>query len=370
MTRIAVFCDGTWNSPTISEPTSVHKLHLTMINDPAQGQVSAYFKGIGTDERFDGPVRKFFNKYGGGAFGWGLDAKVKQAYQFIAEAYRSGDEIYLFGFSRGAFTARSVAGMIRKCGIVTDTSTEGINAAFELYRKPGDQNHPDKRHILEARRRLSPEFATSQEDLDWRADGSEMVNIAYIGVWDTVGARGIPVSILGPVASLWNRQYKFHDMALSSLVRSARHAVAVDERRLFYRPAKWDNLDDLKDKPGLNGGDTGPDRKYQQVWFVGTHSMVGGSAKDEQALAVYPLLWIFEGARGLTQGTGIRFPHVNGDALVNSKGVVPEEGWLRNRFLRWREGPLQKWELHDSTDARWRGREDYRPRSLQKLFPG
>ncbi len=370
MTRITIFCDGTWNSPTISEPTSVHKLHLTMVNDPAQGQVSAYFEGIGTDERFDGPVRKFFNKWGGGAFGWGLDAKVKQAYQFIAEVYRPGDEIYLFGFSRGAFTARSVAGMIRKCGIVSDTTTEGINAAFKLYRKPGAQNHPDKPHILKERRRLSPDFATSQEDLDWRGDGSALVDIAYVGVWDTVGARGIPVSILGPVASLWNKQYKFHDMALSSLVRSARHAVAVDERRLFYRPAKWDNLDDVGDKPGLNGGDTGPGRKYQQVWFVGTHSIVGGSAKDEQPLSVYPLMWIFEGARGLTQSSGIKFPHVDANALIDSDEVQGKSGWLKKMLTGWREGPQQAWELHDSTDARVRGRGDYRPRSLHKLFPG
>ena len=113
MTRIAIFCDGTWNSPDIQEPTSVHKLKQALVSDPARGQVAAYFQGIGTDERFDGPVKRFLNRWGGGAFGWGLDAKVKQAYQFLAQAYQDGDEIYLFGFSRGAFTARSVAGMIR-----------------------------------------------------------------------------------------------------------------------------------------------------------------------------------------------------------------------------------------------------------------
>ncbi len=368
MTRIAIFCDGTWNSPTIEEPTSVHKLHHTLISDPMQGQVSAYFAGIGTDERFDGPVKRFFNKYGGGIFGWGLDAKVKQAYQFIAQVYQPGDEIYLFGFSRGAFTARSVAGMIRKCGIVTDTSPEGINAAFKLYRKPGAANHPDKPHILQERRKMSPRFATSQEDLDWRGDGSDLVNIAYIGVWDTVGARGVPVALFGPVASMWNAQYKFHDMALSSLVRSARHALAVDERRLFYRPAKWDNLDDLNDKQGLNKGDTGPARKYQQVWFVGTHSVVGGSARV-QALSAYPLQWIYEGARALKQKPGVRFPHVDADALVDSDELTGKTGWLSQKLSGWREGPQQKWELHDSTDARVRGRKDYRPRSLHKMFP-
>ncbi len=363
MTRIAVFCDGTWNSPDIQEPTSVHKLHDTLISDPSKGQVAVYFQGIGTDERFDGPIKKFFNRWGGGAFGWGLDAKVKQAYQFIAQAYSDGDEIYLFGFSRGAFTARSVAGMIRKVGIVKDTTPEGINEAFKLYRKRGKRNHPDKEHILKERKRLSPDFATSDADIKWRADTSKLVKIAYIGVWDTVGARGVPVAVLGPAAALWNRQYKFHDMALSSLVHSARHALAIDEMRLFYVPAKWDNLDDRSGKKGLNGGDTGPLRSYQQVWFVGNHSIVGGSAQG-QALSVLPLEWVFQGAGRLTQKPGVRFPHVDPDPLADDDDLVPETGLMK----KWRDGPHHEWEMHPSVRQRVRGRSDYRPRSIWRLF--
>lgn len=85
MTRIALFCDGTWNSPDIFGPTHVARLSLALVSDPAQGQVAAYFAGIGTDTRCDGSLGKVLNKWGGGAFGWGLDAKVKQAYQFIGE---------------------------------------------------------------------------------------------------------------------------------------------------------------------------------------------------------------------------------------------------------------------------------------------
>ena len=81
---------------------------------------------------------------------------------------------------------------------------------------------------------MSPRFATSVSDMAWRNATSRMVAIAYVGVWDTVGARGVPPSLLGPIASVWNRQYKFHDMNLSSLVQSARHALALDERRVFY----------------------------------------------------------------------------------------------------------------------------------------
>ncbi|MFK7876478.1 MAG: DUF2235 domain-containing protein [Paracoccaceae bacterium] len=361
MTRIAIFCDGTWNSPKIPETTHVHKLQKAVRHRPDIGQVSVYFPGIGTDDRFDGPVRRLVNKYGGGAFGWGLDAKVKQAYQFIAQVYQPGDEIYLFGFSRGAFTARSVAGMIRKCGIAADTTPEGINAAFKLYRKKGPRNRPDMDHIQAARQKISPNFATSDEDLRLRGDDSVLVRIAYLGVWDTVGARGVPVSLLGPIAALWNSQYKFHDMALSSLVRSARHAVAVDERRVFFKPALWDNLDGEK---GLNkGDDTNPLRAYQQTWFVGNHAIVGGSARA-QALAAFPLMWVLEGAGRLSRDPSVVFPPTRADALADAVEIQPKWGLL----ARWRKGPTRAHHIHPSVRARWQGRSDYRPENLSQAL--
>ncbi len=361
MTRIAVFCDGTWNSPDIPETTNVHKLQRVVRNAPDKGQVSAYFAGVGVDDRFDGPVVGFFKKWGGGAFGWGLDEKVKQAYQFIAQIYRPGDRIYLFGFSRGAFTARSVAGMIRKCGIVRDTSAAGINAAYALYRQRGQRNHPDAPHIRQLRKELSPDFATSQKDLDWRRDGSSLVDIAYVGVWDTVGACGIPTAVLGPVAALWNRRYKFHDMALSGLVRSARHAVALDEQRVFYKPSLWSNLDGTG---GLNAGrDSDPDRSYQQVWFVGTHGIVGGSCRS-QALAAHSLVWILEGAKGLELDPAAIFPPTPPDALIDASDLSGKGGWFR----KWRGGPRKRHEAHRSAMERAQGRGDYRPGSLAVLL--
>lgn len=361
MTRIAIFCDGTWNSPDTPETTHVHKLQKAVLNDPGKGQVSVYFPGIGTDDRFDGPVERFAKKWGGGAFGWGLDEKVKQAYQFIAQAYSAGDEIYLFGFSRGAYTARSVAGMIRKCGIVRDTTPAGINAAWALYRKRGRRNHPDTLHIRRERRALSPEFATSEADLAWRRDDSRLVDIAYLGVWDTVGARGVPVAVLGPVAAVWNSRYKFHDMALSSLVRSARHAVALDEQRVFYAPTLWTNLDGTS---GLNRGrDDDPHRPYQQVWFVGNHAIVGGSGKC-QALAAYTLLWIMEGATGLELDPVAIFPPTPPLALIDAAECGPRTGWFR----KWRSGPRKRYQTHPSVFERYDGRTDYRPGSLKRVI--
>lgn len=362
MTRIAIFCDGTWNSPSIPQTTHVHKLQRAVKNEPLNGQVSVYFRGIGTENRFDGPVKKFFNKWGGGAFGWGLDAKVKEAYQFIAQVYQPGDEIYLFGFSRGAFTARSVAGMIRKCGIVDDTSPEGINTAFKLYRARGRRNRPDRKRVVAQRKKLSPRFATSEADIRMRGnDGAALVKISFVGVWDTVGARGIPIAVGGPLALLWNRQYKFHDMQLSSLVASARHALALDEMRVFFKPAVWDNLHGPE---GLNkGDDDNPLRPYQQSWFIGNHSIVGGSAQA-QALASIPMMWVLGGAGRLTRDPNVILPLVPEDALAVSNEVKPKSGI----FAGWRDGPKHRRDVHPTAFQRLDEMPDYVPGSLRRFL--
>lgn len=362
MTRIAIFCDGTWNSPKIPETTSIHKLQNAVQSDPARGQVAAYFAGVGTDERFAGSTAKFMNKWGGGAFGWGLDGKVKEAYEFICKVYQAGDELYLFGFSRGAYTARSVAGMIRKCGISKDTSPAAINTAFELYRKTGPQNAPDQPHIISARLAMSPDFATSQKDAESRG-GADIVQIAYLGVWDTVGAQGIPPSVMGPVATVWNKRYKFHDMDLSRLVKSARHALALDERRPIYTPALWGNLDDRVDQRGVNNGDLGPLRPYQQVWFVGDHKTLGG-AGPEQPLSALPLEWIVQGAGRLTLKDDVQFPLTESDPLAPAPRL--SMGW--KLLSKWRAGPQHKRELHASAETRASTIRSYRPGSLSRFF--
>jgi len=219
--------------------------------------------------------------------------------------------------------------MIRKCGLASDTTPEGINRAFDLYRKRGAGNHPDKPHILEERKAISPSFATSQEDIDWRGDSSEIVNIAYLGVFDTVGARGIPPAIFGRLlATVWNSQYRFHDTELSSLVKSARHAIAVDERRVFYKPARWDNLTELN---GTHASDD-PLRPYQQCWFVGNHGVIGGSSEDGQPLSVIPQQWILHGAGSLALKPDSGPDLGIADPLAKTSGVDHSNKW----FDRWR----------------------------------
>ncbi|MEO0678703.1 MAG: DUF2235 domain-containing protein, partial [Pseudomonadota bacterium] len=281
---IAIFCDGTWNNESIDIPTHVHNCAGACAQTDTQ--VAQYFSGVGARERPTWTATQFW-KVGGGVFGWGLNQRIMEAYSFVVENYDPGDRLMVFGFSRGAYTARSLVGMIRKCGIMerSKLAPYALKAAFRLYRKPGEENHPDAPHIMAERHRISPRFATSQEDLDARDGGEvQLVSISYLGVWDTVGALGIPVSIFGALAHVVNWRHRFHDTELSSLVKAARHAVAVDEKRKLFEPALWSNLGPHRKKDGteslgLNQSTTGEDRPYQQLWFIGNHSIVGGSNK-------------------------------------------------------------------------------------------
>ena len=378
MARIAIFCDGTWNSPTMKQPT--HVVRLFEKTRRTNAQHTHYFEGVGTGGGEVNLFAKALMKVGGGAFGWGLNENIKQAYAALCDQYEVGDEIFIFGFSRGAYTARSLAGMIRKCGIVANSTPDALDEAFRLYRKPGIDNHPDALHVLQALRKLSPRFATSDQDMNWHAvtpwrdDPAQMhkVEIAYMGIWDTVGSLGVPAPLLGPVATVWNSKYRFHDTLLTSMVKSARHAVALDERRVFYRPALWDNLEASRGHAGLNKGDRSKTRAYQQVWFTGTHAIVGGSAPKARALTGQSMLWIAEGAQ--KAGLDINMDYLLDrapDPMADSH-TLSQPPWLytvAGNLLKWRQGPGHPIDLHPSADQRVNGRRDYRPRSLKNLLP-
>ncbi|MEL6450849.1 MAG: DUF2235 domain-containing protein [Pseudomonadota bacterium] len=365
MTRIVVLCDGTWNSPDMKDTTHVHALSQMLADTP--DQKVKYFDGVGVnDPKEEGGtfVGRGFNKVFGGATGFGLGKKVKEAYTFVAENYKDGDEVYLFGFSRGAYTARSVAGMIRKCGIIEDTSPRAVRKAFRLYRKTGDHNAPDRLLIREERAAMSPHFATSEKDRDTRKGGPvPIVNIAFVGVWDTVGQRGIPTQLFGIFARIWNNFYAFHDTDLSSLVKAARHAVALDERRVFYQPALWDNLADLNARAGA--------APFHQRWFVGDHGVVGGSAETD-AVSCYTLKWVAEGAPALTYKPGMSLDHADADILsdLNHLNEPKTVYKIASDLLQWR-GELENEAAADPTVRdRVRGRGDYRPGTLQRLVDG
>jgi uncharacterized protein (DUF2235 family) len=260
--RLVVCCDGTWNRPDqlhngVAAPTNVSKLALAVAPEGAEGmaQLIHYQPGVGT---------RRWERLRGGAFGLGLSRNVRECYRFLVECYEHGDEIYFFGFSRGAFTARSTAGLVRNCGILRSQHVDRIKDAYRLYRSRDDPTKPDGMEAQIFRRMYShPD-----------------TGIHFVGVWDTVGRLGIPIDgVRLPLVNRWS----FHDTRLSRYVRFAYHALAIDERRGPFKPTLWEQQEEA------------PGQTLEQVWFAGVHCDVGGGYSDP-SLAEIPLLWMVDRA--------------------------------------------------------------------------
>ncbi len=263
--RLVLCCDGTWNMPDQESggrscPTNVTKLALGVAGNADDGKEQRvfYHRGVGTSR---------WERLRGGAFGFGLSRNVKDTYRFIVENFEPGDELFLFGFSRGAFTARSTAGFVRNAGILRPECADRLDEAYALYRD----------------RLAHPRGIESQL---FRRSYSHETRIRFIGVWDTVGALGIPLNGLRWVnASRW----QFHDTDLSTTVDAAFQALAIDEKRRPFEPAVWRQQENAEHQ------------RLEQVWFTGVHCDVGGGYLDG-ALADIALLWMADRARsaGLT----------------------------------------------------------------------
>ena len=380
MKRIVFFCDGTWNRADADRPTSILRLAQAVTPSAADGikQVVFYQQGVGTG-RGTSRLARWTDKFLGGALGWGLEDNIVEAYRNLVFCYEPGDQIFIFGFSRGAYTARSLAGLIRKAGILPRDQVNKVGQAMDLYRRRGRAMAPDREAVMTERAALSPDVATSQADVEWRLsqmrmarDGTPpiLVQIRYLGVLDTVGALGLP-SVLGIFARWVNDRYAFHDTDLSHLVLSARHAVAIDERRVLYPPALWGNLDG---PDGLNGDLTGPERPYQQMWFPGVHGVVGGSG-PVPGLSAFPAEWIAEGARAET--AGLEFDRVALQAITAPADPVAEAGAMVQKrslsnlygaLLSDRRGPKTVTEVAEAARLRVIRMGGYRPGSLRKVW--
>ncbi|MHC4845333.1 MAG: DUF2235 domain-containing protein [Planctomycetota bacterium] len=264
---LVVCCDGTWNTPDqedggVPSPTNVVRLYNCLVEQTdTRKQLRYYHPGVGTEGGL-------LTRTAGGAYGKGLGQNILSAYRWLGSRYEPGDDVYLFGFSRGAFTVRSLAGMVAACGLLDlreediDEQWERVGYAYErCYRVD-----PDDRPDLEAKKR-------------WALH--RPVKIRFIGVWDTVGALGIPddLAILNLLDKPEN--WRFHDASLGDDVVTARHAVALDEQRASFAPTLWE------EKPG---------RDVAQVWFPGVHSDVGGGYGDNR-LADGALAWMIREAK-------------------------------------------------------------------------
>jgi uncharacterized protein (DUF2235 family) len=298
MKNIVICLDGTWNTADAQFPTNVIKTAQLVLPADSRGAAQALFydEGVGSMEvAFGNRVNRLLS----GAFGFGLMENIERAYRFLIFNYAPGDRIFLFGFSRGAFSARSFAGLLRTCGVLRKDRIGQIGKAIELYQSRGGDG-PDAPRCVQFRRDNS--FAAYSRGADASGD-QHPLSIEYIGIWDTVGALGIPGSSF--FAINFNKQYEFHDLALSSMVKSARHVLAIDEKRSTFTPTLWDNLHDLNKAAALPPEATQP---YEQVWFPGDHSSVGGGG-TVNGLWQAALVWVSEGAV--------------------SRGLALDEAWLK-----------------------------------------
>ncbi|WP_158886101.1 DUF2235 domain-containing protein [Rhodanobacter sp. L36] len=348
--RLAVLFDGTWNKPESN--TNVERLRRLIADRDAGGvaQIVNYIPGVG--------VSPGISHLLGGAFGYGLSGNVMDGYRWLSDLWQPGDDIYLFGFSRGAYTARSLGGLIRKCGLLTRGADGRIektvlSAAYDLYRDT-DSKPDDPAPIV------------------FRAEHSIEVDIHFIGVWDTVGSLGIPdTASWFPFA---RSRYQFHDTELSKIVKCAYQALALDEHRADFEPALW-----TRNIASVKPGETTATKKLEQIdieqrWFIGAHADVGGgndrdgAGRKPDPLPDLPLAWLQQ--KAISCGLACRSIFV---PAVDADSGVP-----RNSYAEFMDGIYKVFKppfnrslgtgINEKVDAsvwqRWRVDASYRPPSL------
>ncbi|CAB4417735.1 unnamed protein product [Rhizophagus irregularis] len=262
--NIVVMCDGTWNNP--NSQTNVFTLYKELIEREFEQHV-LYIDGVGVGELI-------WNFIVDGAIAFSLDNKIKEGYRFIVDHYHPDDDIWLFGFSRGAYTARCIAGMIRNCGILNreinpDQIDKSVDLAYGFYRDRDLAKHPKAKGSEEFKKSFS--YPDSKKPI-----------IKFLGLWDTVGAHGLPGYAIGEGF----RYLEFYDQTVPSIVKNAYQALAIHENNAFFEPCRI-----LPNK-------SAPDTTVKETWFPGVHSEIGGgtflSFKGNERITNATLLWMIE----------------------------------------------------------------------------
>jgi hypothetical protein len=264
--RLIVCCDGTWATAEDETVTNVRRFANALGDTDEHGnpQLAYYQPGVGTE----GPL---LARLIGAATGAGLSNNVLDAYHWLATRFEPGDRIAVVGFSRGAYTARSLAGMISSCGFTEEDDWKTIQLLYDRAYRKGQR---------------------TRDGLTFRFDPDrpDEIPVDLVAVWDTVGALGVPdylggLGVLDPV-----HRYDFHNVTLNPHIQFGRHAVAMDETRRPFAPTLWS-------RPYASGQDVA------QVWFPGSHQDVGGG-HSQMGLSDAALLWMIDEAR---QTVGLGF---------------------------------------------------------------
>ena len=337
MKRIIICCDGTWNSPDKTEgdilcQTNIVKIAQAIkdISEDGVRQLTYYDPGIGTS---GGKLKRIID----GATGSGISKNILDAYKFLIMNYEIGDELFLFGFSRGAFTVRSLGGLIRNSGILRSNLIFMVDKAYKLYKSRSPSTHPRANEATLFRKTYAVK---------------DKVSIKFIGVWDTVGSLGNPLFINSALSKLsfsvmGNR---FHDTDLSSTVNNAYQALAIDEKRRNFKATLWQQQV------------SSANQLLEQVWFVGVHSNIGGGYPTT-GLSDTALEWMINKAKlcGLSLGEIVIKPNFMEGPEISWKGFYK----LLPRYYR----PIGKSSngnesVHDSVSERYERDAEYRPKNL------
>ncbi len=279
--NIVVFSDGTGQEGGKGQSTNVYRLYELVENGTSR-QLAFYDAGLGTDWR----------KITGLGTGFGISQNICECYRFISDHYEAGDKIFLFGFSRGAYTVRSLSGFLQLCGLLPKDSQKLIGKAYSIY----------KTKNLEKRERKLKRFKAERVTRD--------VDIEMIGVWDTVGALGLPIKWLDYLNPF---PHKFHDTSMVEIVRAGYHALSIDDERLTFHPTFWDERQKKAQQ------------KVEQVFFPGVHTDVGGGYQ-ERGLSNMSLNWMIQCA--LAEGLVLRdseptsFPEDPNEKMNDSRACL------------------------------------------------
>ena len=333
MKRIVICCDGTWQDEKADTGTNVYLIAQAVT--PSDGdvkQIVFYDPGVGTGGGVD--------RLAGGAFGIGLDHNIVESYRFLIHNYEDRDEIYLFGFSRGSYTVRSLAGFLHCSGLLNRSAMRDLFKAYLIYRIMDEQER-------------------TREALNFKAQESVEVKITAVCCFDTVGALGIPDLIpFLPFAGIVDAKYRFHSTQPSAAIGHAFHACAIDERRKVYGLTPMTKLANLATP------------QISQMWFIGDHSSVGGGSKIKQPLSNIALLWMIEAIK--EAGLNLKFDagQIEGGIQTNplvdlhsDVALIDHVGGLQDRSI------AQTDTVHPSVWARYDARKDYRPKTLEPVVP-
>lgn len=331
--RIVICADGTWNRPendlNKDFPTNVLKLARSISPLATDNIPQQVF--------YDWGVGSYYDQVIGGATGKGLHKNILDDYRYIVQNYSSGDELFLFGFSRGSYTIRCLCGLINNCGILMRPDASLIQKVFNHYKRSGNAYAPEGSESIKFREMHSH---SSRE-------------VKFVGVWDTVGAMGIPISFLG----LFDDKDEFYDTKIGKNVRIARHAMAIDEHRSDFEPTVWmpqDNMD------------------LQQVWFAGTHSNIGGSYKpdsDGSLLSDITLSWMLREAKQAGLSTEVHLEEqINGSAHATLHNSRRSFYRIKQKFYRAIDHGNGEILIHQSVRQRWDQNHKYRPPNLKEYI--